>query len=149
MKKIYSIFIILLLIFYCGISAYAHPGSLDENGGHYNTDTGEYHYHDGDHTINPTPTPTKTPDPTIPKTDERSDFSYFLESLIDFLCIPVYIIGWILFSAFLNIIIEKLLPKSKSKIIEYASIMLTLGISAIIVGYVGIFLLNFVKKILF
>lgn len=28
----------------------AHPGSLDENGGHYNRKTGEYHYHDGTNT---------------------------------------------------------------------------------------------------
>ncbi len=27
----------------------AHPGSLDENGGHYNRKTGEYHYHTGEH----------------------------------------------------------------------------------------------------
>lgn len=46
MKKFrFSIFIILSLLFL--ISAHAHPGRLDSNGGHYNRDTGEYHYHDG------------------------------------------------------------------------------------------------------
>lgn len=48
MKKISSL---ILLMFVCmSISVSAHPGSLDENGGHYNRKTGEYHYHDGTHT---------------------------------------------------------------------------------------------------
>ena len=29
------------------IPVFAHPGSLDENGGHYDRSTGEYHYHHG------------------------------------------------------------------------------------------------------
>ena len=33
-----------LSIFICGIVS-ADPGELDENGGHYNQKTGEYHYH--------------------------------------------------------------------------------------------------------
>lgn len=28
-------------------TALAHPGKLDKNGGHYNKETGEYHYHKG------------------------------------------------------------------------------------------------------
>lgn len=37
-----SVFIISLII-----PVFAHPGSLDENGGHYDRSTGEYHYHHG------------------------------------------------------------------------------------------------------
>lgn len=50
MKRIFAIFISLLLLISCVVSASAHPGSLDENGGHWNHSTGEYHYHDGKHT---------------------------------------------------------------------------------------------------
>ncbi len=46
MKKLsFLLFIIISLSFL--LSAYAHPGRLDSDGGHYNRDTGEYHYHDG------------------------------------------------------------------------------------------------------
>ena len=44
MKKL---IIILVVIFTCSLCVYAHPGSLDENGGHYNKATGAYHYHHG------------------------------------------------------------------------------------------------------
>ena len=39
-----SVTLCIALIF--GV-AYAHPGSLDENGGHWNHSTGTYHYHGG------------------------------------------------------------------------------------------------------
>lgn len=47
---------VILILFICfsitslSFTTLAHPGSLDENGGHYNRTTGEYHYHDGDNT---------------------------------------------------------------------------------------------------
>jgi micrococcal nuclease len=44
MKRLFSLF--LLLIFW-DTNAFAHPGRLDSNGGHYNRKTGEYHYHRG------------------------------------------------------------------------------------------------------
>lgn len=47
MKKI--LFLLLTLTLLTQISV-AHPGSLDDNGGHYNRKTGEYHYHEGTHT---------------------------------------------------------------------------------------------------
>lgn len=48
MKKTFSAVIISLLIFSLSVSsAYAHGGSLDETGGHYDSSTGEYHYHHG------------------------------------------------------------------------------------------------------
>ena len=37
---------ILLVVFSAG-HVLAHPGRTDENGGHYNRSTGEYHYHHG------------------------------------------------------------------------------------------------------
>ena len=48
MKKT-LLFFIFVLFFNVGIAS-AHPGSLDENGGHWNRSTGEYHYHDGTNT---------------------------------------------------------------------------------------------------
>ena len=55
MKKSYFIrlFIILLLCFLLALTAIAHPGKLDSNGGHYvrspghGYPVGSYHYHDG------------------------------------------------------------------------------------------------------
>lgn len=42
--KLFLICILFLLLPYV---AYAHPGRTDENGGHYDHSTGEYHYHHG------------------------------------------------------------------------------------------------------
>ncbi len=40
--------IIVLCFLLTSSSTFAHPGSLDGNGGHYNRKTGEYHYHSGE-----------------------------------------------------------------------------------------------------
>ena len=43
-----------IFIFALSIStAYAHPGKLDENGGHVDAKTGEYHYHKGPKAVLP------------------------------------------------------------------------------------------------
>lgn len=47
-SAVLSIFSFLLISLV--VPVFAHPGSLDENGGHYNRKTGEYHYHAGTHT---------------------------------------------------------------------------------------------------
>lgn len=47
-RRSYILLFTLFLLF--TVSAFAHPGSLDENGGHYNRKTGEYHYHSGENT---------------------------------------------------------------------------------------------------
>ena len=40
-------FLALLLVLVLATTAIAHPGKLDKNGGHYDKETGEYHYHKG------------------------------------------------------------------------------------------------------
>lgn len=45
MKKAISSFITIILIFHTAITLSAHPGKTDANGGHYDRETGEYHYH--------------------------------------------------------------------------------------------------------
>lgn len=47
MKKGLLIIFTILSFGLSAICAYAHSGSLDENGGHYDSLTGEYHYHHG------------------------------------------------------------------------------------------------------
>lgn len=47
MKKIISFFLIALFAFSQCVSAFAHSGGTDANGGHYDHSTGEYHYHHG------------------------------------------------------------------------------------------------------
>lgn len=48
MRKRYLIPILAcILLFSCCTAAYAHPGATDANGGHYDAETGEYHYHHG------------------------------------------------------------------------------------------------------
>lgn len=45
MKKKFLIFLSILVLLLMPV--YAHSGRTDENGGHYNHSTGEYHYHHG------------------------------------------------------------------------------------------------------
>jgi hypothetical protein len=46
MKKL-SLTLLLAFLFSLSLSvvAFAHPGNTDENGGHTNHKTGQYHYH--------------------------------------------------------------------------------------------------------
>ena len=47
MSKIKRAFIAGFLLLSLVVAANAHPGKLDENGGHYDSKTGKYHYHKG------------------------------------------------------------------------------------------------------
>lgn len=47
MKKIKIILLVLLMVLTMSSLLYAHQGRTDSNGGHYNRNTGEYHYHHG------------------------------------------------------------------------------------------------------
>lgn len=47
LKKSAVLSILSFLLISLVVPVFAHPGSLDENGGHYNRSTGEYHYHHG------------------------------------------------------------------------------------------------------
>lgn len=47
-KKLFTMSIVLgMVIFLIATVAYSHPGKTDEYGGHYDNETGEYHYHHG------------------------------------------------------------------------------------------------------
>ena len=46
MKKVFAILIFVLLF---SLQIFAHPGRTDENGGHWNRKTGEYHFHSGEY----------------------------------------------------------------------------------------------------
>lgn len=47
LKKSAVLSILSVLLISLIIPVFAHPGSLDANGGHYDRNTGEYHYHHG------------------------------------------------------------------------------------------------------
>ena len=47
MKKIIVILSLMILFTCFTTTVYAHPGRTDSSGGHYNSLTGEYHYHHG------------------------------------------------------------------------------------------------------
>jgi hypothetical protein len=47
MKRVFAIFICFVLLFSCAASVSAHSGGTDSIGGHYDSSTGEYHYHHG------------------------------------------------------------------------------------------------------
>ena len=47
MKIKWGLFVGCVLIILISLTAYAHPGRTDANGGHYDHSTGEYHYHHG------------------------------------------------------------------------------------------------------
>ena len=43
MRKLLAVMLVLVF----ASMSFAHPGKLDKNGGHYDKETGEYHYHKG------------------------------------------------------------------------------------------------------
>lgn len=47
MKKVCAIILLALLMLSTIVTVYAHSGGTDGQGGHYNSSTGEYHYHHG------------------------------------------------------------------------------------------------------
>lgn len=47
LKKAALSVLLVILLFMLAITAAAHPGSTDEDGGHVDRSTGEYHYHHG------------------------------------------------------------------------------------------------------
>lgn len=47
MKKFRFAALVLLFLVLLPTAAYAHPGDTDSSGGHYDSSTGEYHYHHG------------------------------------------------------------------------------------------------------
>ena len=47
MKKLVCFLSIAVIMLGSVVTALAHPGRTDGKGGHYNRDTGEYHYHHG------------------------------------------------------------------------------------------------------
>ena len=47
MKKVFALSFSVIFILSLVVICFAHPGRTDSDGGHYNRDTGEYHYHHG------------------------------------------------------------------------------------------------------
>lgn len=47
MKRLHFAALVLLLLVLSATIAYAHPGDTDSSGGHYDSSSGEYHYHHG------------------------------------------------------------------------------------------------------
>lgn len=47
MRRIILILMSAACVTFLSLSAHAHPGGTDSNGGHFNRSTGEYHYHHG------------------------------------------------------------------------------------------------------
>jgi hypothetical protein len=47
MKKIFALSFSVIFIFALVVICFAHPGGTDGSGGHYDRNTGEYHYHHG------------------------------------------------------------------------------------------------------
>lgn len=92
MKRILATVLLLILIPLCAL---AHPGSLDENGGHFDRSTGEYHYHEGIHTngtsygysyvTNP-PVKTARPSTTVEPQNKQWTFGTVVLAI---LCVPL------------------------------------------------------------
>lgn len=47
MKNVTLLFVLVFVCISFCTTAIAHPGMTDENGGHYDRSTGDYHYHHG------------------------------------------------------------------------------------------------------
>lgn len=113
--KIFFIFLVLLVSI--SIEAFAHPGSLDENGGHYNHSTGEYHYHDGLHTESDYDE--NDSDNSISNSKKTGPFDRSKEVIGDILEIITLIFALLLISfyifGFLSVLTEPLRDKWNSK----------------------------------
>ena len=46
-RTLFAFLVVVLLVLSSIIPVFAHSGKTDSNGGHYDTSTGEYHYHHG------------------------------------------------------------------------------------------------------
>lgn len=46
-RRVFIILTLVILCFLFSVTAFAHSGRTDADGGHYNRSTGEYHYHHG------------------------------------------------------------------------------------------------------
>ena len=46
-KWLFAVGVAILLLLTCTITIYAHSGNTDERGGHYDQETGKYHFHHG------------------------------------------------------------------------------------------------------
>lgn len=47
LKKVLALLSIFVIVFSLSVTTFAHSGGTDSKGGHYNSSTGEYHYHHG------------------------------------------------------------------------------------------------------
>jgi hypothetical protein len=47
LKRFFALVFVGIIAFSLAVIGFAHPGKTDGDGGHYNHDTGEYHYHHG------------------------------------------------------------------------------------------------------
>lgn len=47
LKRFFALVCVGIIAFSLAVIGFAHPGKTDEDGGHYNHDTGDYHYHHG------------------------------------------------------------------------------------------------------
>jgi hypothetical protein len=47
LKRFFALVFVGIIAFSLAVIVFAHPGKTDGDGGHYNHDTGEYHYHHG------------------------------------------------------------------------------------------------------
>lgn len=70
-----------LILLFTVVFAYTHPGGTDNNGGHYNRETGEYHYHNGTNTDGATDT--NEPAMSYPVEDFTQDTAYKIVRIVD------------------------------------------------------------------
>ena len=57
-------------------TVYAHPGRLDENGGHYDHSDGSYHYHNGEGSNSGEGSGNDTPDTDTPDKEVKNDDTF-------------------------------------------------------------------------
>lgn len=133
-KVILCLFIAVLMIVAAITPVFAHSGKTDANGGHYDTATGEYHYHHGypahQHTNG------KCPYDYDDKTDYKSRSSYknsSNDSSPGFFSIIVSFVIWALIFGLLELclfpFIDKIKDEEWRKIIFGGSIVILLGLA--------------------
>ena len=81
MNKLSFTILLLLVLLFIAVYAYTHSGGLDEDGGHTDQATGEYHFHGKPNAV----TPTETAVPPIPYVQEdfTGDTTYKVIRIVD------------------------------------------------------------------
>lgn len=147
--KVALTFLLILLLTNIILSVNAHPGSLDNNGGHYNRSTGEYHYHEGTHTENNSDAISYSDKHVTNKTNTKNSFfDIILKILVLIIAVPYFLsLCFGLFSLLFDSIHKKFMNKTKYPK-HYSFSEIKFSVNTLIILIILLLILNIVQFII-